>query len=88
MEKTNNKVALISGSRGQLAAYMAELLLSKGYKVVTIERRSSSPDYSNIEHMVDNSNYIIEQGDITDFGSIARILQKYQPDEFWPPCHS
>lgn len=75
------KTAVITGIRGQDSSYLAELLLDKGYKVVGLERRSSSPDYSNIEHLLDE--LIIEQGDITDFGSLIRILKTHQPDEFY-----
>lgn len=77
------KTAVITGIRGQDGSYLADLLLEKGYKVVGIERRSSSPDYSNIEHLFGNTNFIIEQGDITDFGSLTRVLKEYQPDEFY-----
>jgi GDPmannose 4,6-dehydratase len=77
------KTALITGIRGQDASYLSELLLDKGYRVVGLERRSSSPDYSNIESIKDHENFIIEQGDITDFGSLTRVLKDYQPDEFY-----
>ena len=77
------KVAVVSGCRGQLGSYLSESLLSKGYKVVGIERRSSSPDYSNIKHFMDNPNFVLEQGDVTDFGSIARILKEHKPNEFY-----
>lgn len=79
----DNKVAIISGSKGQDASYLADLLLEKNYKVVTIDRRTSSADYSNIQHLLENRNYILEQGDITDSGSLTRIVQKYQPNEFY-----
>jgi GDPmannose 4,6-dehydratase len=78
-----NKTALISGSKGQDASYLADLLLEKGYNVVSIDRRSSSPNYTNIQHLLKNPNYTIEQGDITDFGSVCRIVNKYKPDEFY-----
>lgn len=77
------KTAIITGIRGQDGSYLSELLLDKGYKVVGLERRSSSPDYSNIEHLFDNNNFIIEQGDVTDFGSVARVLKQYKPQEFY-----
>lgn len=77
------KTAVITGIRGQDGSYLADLLLSKGYKVVGIERRSSSPDYSNIEHLFGDTNFVLEQGDITDFGSLTRILKEHQPDEFY-----
>jgi GDPmannose 4,6-dehydratase len=77
------KTAIITGARGQDASYLAELLLDKDYKVVALERRVSSPDYSNIQTVIDNTNYILEQGDITDFGSLTRLIAKYKPDEFY-----
>jgi GDPmannose 4,6-dehydratase len=78
-----SKVALISGCRGQDASYLSKLLLSKGYKVVGLERRVSSPDYTSIQECLDNPNFTLEQGDITDFGSLTRLLKQYQPDEFY-----
>jgi GDPmannose 4,6-dehydratase len=83
MTEGKKKIAVVSGGRGQDASYLAEFLLEKNYTVIAIDRRSSSPDYSNIEHLFGNPNYVTESGDITDFGSIARIVQKYQPDEFY-----
>lgn len=80
------KKAVISGIKGQDASYLAELLLSKGYAVIGIERRCSAPDYSNIKHLVEHPNLTIECGDITDFGSIARIVKQYEPDEFYNLC--
>ncbi len=77
------KTAIITGCRGQDASYLAELLLEKGYRVVGLERRVSSPDYSNIQGIIDNHDYILEQGDITDFGSLTRLLSKYKPQEFY-----
>ncbi len=81
MEK--QKTAVITGIKGQAASYLSELLLNKGYKVIGIEKRCSSPDYTNILHLIDNTNFFIEQGDITDFGSIARIVEQYKPEEFY-----
>lgn len=77
------KTAVITGIRGQDGSYLSDLLIEKGYRVVGMERRSSSPDYSNIQHLLDNPNFILEQGDVTDFGSITRILMQYKPEEFY-----
>lgn len=77
------KKAIITGIRGQVGSYLADYLLAKGYKVVGVERRCSNPDYSNIQHLLSNPDFILEQGDITDGGSIVRIVKKYQPDEFY-----
>jgi GDPmannose 4,6-dehydratase len=78
-----DKTAIITGIKGQDASYLSELLLDKGYKVIGVDRRSSSADYSNIQHLIGNPNFIIEQGDITDASSISRIVAKHQPDEFY-----
>lgn len=77
--------AIISGARGQDASYLAEILLEKNYRVVGINRRSSARDSANwrIAHLMSNPNYIVELGDITDSGSINRIVATYQPDEFY-----
>ena len=79
-----NKVAMISGARGQAASHMADLLLRKGYTVVAFERQSGSErDYSNIEHLLDDPKYILEIADILDFASLVSLLDKYHPDEFY-----
>lgn len=75
--------AIITGIRGQAGSFLADLLLSKGYKVIGIERLSSSPDYSNIQHLMNRTHFVLEKGDITDFASIANLIKKHQPDEFY-----
>lgn len=82
MQLKNNN-AVITGARGMDASHLADLLLSNGYKVIAIERRSSSPKYDNIKHLLNNPNYILESGDITDFGSISRVVKDYQPSLFF-----
>lgn len=77
------KTAIITGSRGQDASYLAELLLEKGYRVVAVDRRISSPDYCNIKHLMNHPSYKIEDGDVTDFGSMARLINEYKPEEFY-----
>lgn len=76
-------VAVITGARGMDASYLADFLIDKVDLVVGIERRSSSPNYNNIQHLLDHPKYILEQGDITDFGSIARIIKEYSPSYFF-----
>jgi len=78
-----SKVALISGARGQDASYLSDFLLDKGYEVVAFERRISSPDYCNIEHILNHPRYHLVQGDITDHASIVELLKTYEPDEFY-----
>jgi len=83
-----SKVALITGVTGQDGAYLAEFLLKKGYEVHGIKRRSSLFNTDRIDHLyqdphVDNRNFILHYGDLTDSTSLVRIIQKVQPDEIY-----
>ena len=85
---TNKKVALISGVTGQDGAYLAELLLKKGYEVHGIKRRSSLFNTDRIDHLyqdphVDNRQFTLHYGDLTDSTSLVRIIQQVQPDEIY-----
>lgn len=75
------KTALITGITGQDGSYLAELLLEKGYKVVGLVRRTSTPIMVNIEHIKDEIELI--SGDITDLSSLIRIVEDIQPDEVY-----
>ncbi len=82
------KVALISGITGQDGAYLAELLIEKGYEVHGIKRRSSSFNTRRIDHLyqdphVKERNFILHYGDLTDSTNIIRIIQDTQPDEIY-----
>jgi len=82
------KVALITGITGQDGAYLAEFLLSKGYVVHGIKRRTSLINTHRIDHLyqdphVDDRRLILHYGDMTDSSSLARILQISQPDEIY-----
>lgn len=82
------KKALITGVTGQDGAYLAELLLEKGYEVHGIKRRSSLLNTSRIDHLfqdphVDNRKFILHYGDLTDSTNIIRIIQEVQPDEIY-----
>jgi len=79
------KTAIITGITGQDGSFLAELLLEKQYKVIGLVRRSSMEDkkFFNIEHLLNNKNFILENGDLTDSSSIWRLVQKYKPDEFY-----
>ncbi len=84
----NGKVALITGTTGQDGAYLAELLLSKGYTVHGLKRRSSSFNTGRIEHLyqdphVKNQRFILHYGDMTDATNLIRIVQQTQPDEIY-----
>jgi len=83
-----NKKALITGVTGQDGAYLSELLLSKGYIVHGIKRRASSFNTARIDHLyqdphVDNRNFILHYGDLTDSTNLIRIIQEIQPDEIY-----
>src|ERR1700755_1754940 len=82
------KKALITGVTGQDGAYLAELLLRKGYEVHGIKRRSSLFNTDRIDHLyqdphVDGRRFILHYGDLTDSTSLVRIVQQVQPDEIY-----
>jgi GDPmannose 4,6-dehydratase len=77
------KTALITGVTGQDGSYLAELLLSKGYKVHGIIRRASTFNTSRIDHIYENQNLKLHYGDLTDGGSIAHLVMDLQPDEIY-----
>jgi GDPmannose 4,6-dehydratase len=82
------KVALVTGVTGQDGAYLSELLLSKGYVVHGIKRRSSSFNSARIDHMyqdphVPGVHFQIHYGDMTDSTNLIRIIQSVQPDEIY-----
>ena len=82
------KVALITGITGQDGAYLAELLLAKGYVVHGIKRRSSSFNSARIDHIyqdphVPGAHFQIHYGDMTDSTNLIRIIQAVQPDEIY-----
>lgn len=83
-----NKVALISGITGQDGAYLAELLLEKGYIVHGIKRRSSLFNTDRIDHLYhdkheDKVKLFLHYGDLTDSTNLIRIIQETQPDEIY-----
>ena len=82
------KVALVTGITGQDGAYLAELLLAKGYVVHGIKRRSSSFNTARIEGLYqdpheENQRFILHYGDMTDATNLIRIVQETQPDEIY-----
>lgn len=82
------KKALITGITGQDGAYLSELLLAKGYEVHGIKRRASLFNTARIDHLyqdphVDNRNFILHYGDLTDSTNIIRIIQEVKPDEIY-----
>lgn len=82
------KTALITGVTGQDGAYLARLLLDKGYIVHGIKRRSSSFNTERVDEIyedphVDNSRFILHYGDLTDSPNLMRILQQVRPVEIY-----
>lgn len=82
------KVALITGVTGQDGAYLSELLLSKGYEVHGIKRRSSQFNTERIDHLYQDPHekdvrFKLHYGDLTDSNCITRIIQEVQPDEIY-----
>lgn len=83
-----NKTALITGITGQDGAYLADLLLEKGYKVHGIKRRSSLINTQRIDHLYQdphekNVRFQLHYGDMTDSTNLIRIIQETQPDEIY-----
>ena len=82
------KVALISGVTGQDGAYLSELLLSKGYVVHGIKRRSSSFNTGRVEHLYrdpheEDVSFFMHYGDLTDSTNLIRLVQQIQPTEIY-----
>lgn len=71
------KRAIIFGVTGQDGSHLADLLLQKNYKVVGVSRRSSTDNTDRIKHIIQNENFELIQGDITDAFSVSRILKEY-----------
>ena len=77
------KKALITGVTGQDGSYLAELLLSKGYQVVGMTRRSSLPNFERISKSLPNDNFSLVEGDLSDSLSVYSLVQEYQFDEIY-----
>lgn len=82
------KRALITGVTGQDGSYLAELLLSKGYIVHGMKRRSSSFNTGRVDHIFqdrheEDANFVLHYGDLTDSTNLIRIVQEVQPDEIY-----
>ena len=77
----SKKKALITGLTGQDGAYLAEFLLTKGYEVYGMHRRTSMEIFDRIQNLIKKINLI--DGDVTDMGSIIRIIKEIQPDEIY-----
>ena len=84
----NGKVALITGATGQDGAYLAELLLAKGYVVHGVKRRSSSFNTARVDHMYldphqTEARFFLHYGDLTDATNLIRLVQETKPDEVY-----
>ena len=77
------KTALITGVTGQDGSYLAEFLLSKGYKVIGIKRRTSIISTDRIDNLFNNPNFICHYGSMHDSTWMHRLFLKYQPDEIY-----
>ena len=85
---TDRRVALIAGVTGQDGAYLSELLLSKGYIVHGIKRRSSSLNTQRVDHLYSDPHtegvrFFMHYGDVTDSTNLIRIVQETQPTEIY-----
>ena len=85
---TQQKTALITGITGQDGSYLAEFLLEKGYIVHGIKRRASSFNTQRVDHIyqdphIENANFKLHYGDLTDTSNLIRIIQETQPDEIY-----
>ena len=86
--KTDSKVALITGVTGQDGSYLAEFLLEKGYQVHGIKRRASSFNTSRVDHIFqdpheESPRFHLHYGDLTDTSNLIRIVQEVRPDEIY-----
>lgn len=84
----SKKVALITGVTGQDGSYLAEFLLEKGYEVHGIKRRASQFNTQRVDHIyqdphIENANFKLHYGDLTDSSNLTRILKEVQPDEVY-----
>ncbi|MDA1317515.1 MAG: GDP-mannose 4,6-dehydratase [bacterium] len=82
------KKALITGVTGQDGSYLAEFLLEKGYEVHGIKRRASSLNTQRIDHIyedphIENQNFVLDYGDLTDSSNLTRIISEVAPDEVY-----
>jgi GDPmannose 4,6-dehydratase len=87
-QNSSPKVALITGVTGQDGAYLSEFLLSKGYQVHGIKRRTSLFNTARIDHLMEgepglSGQFVLHHGDMTDSSSLTHILQQTKPDEVY-----
>lgn len=78
-----NKTAIITGITGQDGSYLAEYLLSLDYTVVGLYRRSSTVNFGRLSSILNHTNFILEESDITDPSSCSKIVSEYEPNELY-----
>ena len=87
MSNNQQKTALVTGATGQDGSYLVDLLLSKGYHVVAVKRRTSLINTDRIDHVFENyellENFTLVYGNMIDSGNIHRILMEFMPDEIY-----
>ena len=97
----DKKTAMIFGVTGQDGSYLSELLLGKGYQVIGVTRRCSVNNTERLENCLPNANFVLCEGDVTDYPSTSGAMREYMPDEcynlaaqshvgtsFKQPCYS
>ena len=77
------KRAVVTGVTGQDGSYLTELLLSKGYKVLGLKRRTSILATERIDHLIDNQNFEMKYWSLFDAGAFYRIISEFKPDEIY-----
>ena len=77
------KKAFITGVTGQDGSYLADFLLTKGYQVYGLVRRTSTPIMERLENIINNPDFHLVSGDLADVGSLMQIMKEVQPDEIY-----
>lgn len=83
VDSKGRRVAFLTGVTGQDGGYLAKLLLSKGYYVVGMKRRTSLINTERVNDIYDNPDFVLEYGNMIDSHSLWRLLLKYKPDEIY-----
>lgn len=77
------KTAIVTGITGQDGSYLAEFLLAKGYHVIGCQRRSSTNTQNRIQHLLNHTNFKIEEFDLTDPSGCSQLINHYKPQELY-----
>lgn len=80
---TSSKTALVTGVTGQDGALLSEFLLDKGYRVIGMRPYTACDDTARLSSCVDHPQFILTHGDLTDSGSLYKLLAQYRPDEIY-----